>query len=188
MGASSWHYFTAFDPDAGAALQRLRQSVFESGKFGDSLWDEGGPAAAFAATAGPVAGDPARAAAEAMKAQMPWAQRVLLRFAARKGMDFHANIKKAKSIDEALELADTEGTHSILDIAAVGDEPDFGVAAPLDEATIVELFGTSKPTRAQVEELWGDISEDLERWQAVYFAVYKDGRPSEYAFIGCSGD
>ncbi len=185
MGASSWHYFTAFDPDPGAALRRLRQTVFESGKFGDAMWDEGGPAAAMA---GSATDDPVSTSAKRMMTEMPWPKRGLLRLAARVGMEFHGKIKKAKSIDEALRLADTEGTHSILDIEAVGDEPGFGIAAPLDDEALVEFFETAQPTREQVDELWADISENIERWEAVYFAIYKDGRPVEYAFIGCSGD
>jgi len=31
------------------------------------------------------------------------------------------------------------------------------------------------------------FAEEL-HWQAVYFAVYRDGSPVEWAFIGSSGD
>jgi hypothetical protein len=39
-----------------------------------------------------------------------------------------------------------------------------------------------------VESVPSDIGENLERWQAVYFIVYKDGQPHEIRFEGCSGD
>ena len=46
----------------------------------------------------------------------------------------------------------------------------------------------NETTHEQVEENWGDASDGLERWQAYYVTVYRDGKPHEYAFIGCSGD
>jgi hypothetical protein len=33
MGATSWHCFTPYDPDASAAFRRLRQEVFDSGQY-----------------------------------------------------------------------------------------------------------------------------------------------------------
>ena len=33
MDASRWHYFTPYDPDPNAALQRLRQEVFATGQY-----------------------------------------------------------------------------------------------------------------------------------------------------------
>jgi hypothetical protein len=50
------------------------------------------------------------------------------------------------------------------------------------------VFGTARPTREQVEGRWDGVTAGLERWQAYYVTVYKDGEPAEYAFIGCSGD
>jgi hypothetical protein len=58
-----------------------------------------------------------------------------------------------KTIQEALDDASEEGTRSILDIEKIADEPGFGVAAPLDDATLEELYGTTKPTREMVEDL-----------------------------------
>src|SRR5204862_499406 len=52
------------------------------------------------------------------------------------------------SIEEAFADADADGTRSILDLTAVGDEPDFGVAARLGDEALRDLFGTTQPTRA----------------------------------------
>ena len=91
------------------------------------------------------------------------------------------------SIAEAFEEADADGTRSILDIERVGDEPDFGVACPLPDEVLEELYGTTRPTRAQVlREM--DFFEDLDRGQAVYVTLYRDGRPDEYLFAGYSYD
>src|SRR3974390_2938381 len=33
MGATTWDYFTPYDKNAGAALQRLREQVFREGRY-----------------------------------------------------------------------------------------------------------------------------------------------------------
>ncbi len=92
------------------------------------------------------------------------------------------------SIDEALEMAAEDGTHSILDIQNTGRRRGFGVATPYPPRAVEQVFGTLEPTHEQVEESWADVSERLDRWEAHYLVVYKKGKPVEYAFIGCSGD
>jgi hypothetical protein len=96
--------------------------------------------------------------------------------------------QRPESIEELLEMVAEDGTHSVLDIEQTGPRREFGVAAPMPARRIAQFFGTERPTHEQVEEGWGDASEELERWQAYYLTVYRDGRPHEYAFIGCSGD
>ncbi len=95
---------------------------------------------------------------------------------------------KPQTIDELLEWAAESGTHSILDIEHVGRRREFGVAAPLKKKDLEEFLETTEPTHAQVEENWDGIAELLDRWEAFYLVVYRNGRPDEYAFIGCSGD
>ncbi|HYH66986.1 MAG TPA: hypothetical protein VD866_19985 [Urbifossiella sp.] len=92
------------------------------------------------------------------------------------------------SIDEALEQAAEDGTHSILDIQNTGRRRGFGVATPYPPRAVEQVFGTLQPTHEQVEESWDDVAERLERWEAHYVVVYAKGKPAEYAFIGCSGD
>jgi hypothetical protein len=92
------------------------------------------------------------------------------------------------SIDKAIEIADADGTASILDIATITDEPDFGCAAPFTPDELNEFFGTERPTRADVEQAeayW----EEMERGQARYAVVYDDGgAPCEIYFAGYSYD
>ena len=91
------------------------------------------------------------------------------------------------SIEEALEIADADGTASILDIERIADEPDFCCAAPLSAEELKRFFGSDRPTRDDIEasdELW----EDLERGQARFAVVYDDGKPSEIYFAGYSFD
>lgn len=91
------------------------------------------------------------------------------------------------SIDEAREAADADGTRSILDIECVADEPDFCVAAPLDEDDLVALFGTAQPTHEMVESNM-ELFDLIDRGQARYIVVYRAGRPDELFFAGYSFD
>lgn len=86
------------------------------------------------------------------------------------------------------EMGSTDGTHSILDVGSVADEPDYGVVAPLSEAELVELFGTAKPSRAQVEAEQQRLASLRSRWEGTYVVAYVKGRPKEILFIGTSGD
>jgi len=91
------------------------------------------------------------------------------------------------SIDEAMEAADADGTRSILDIGAIGDHPDYGVAAPLSDERLIELFGTTRPARADVEKNHA-FFEGIDRGHCVYVVLYENGKPSEVFFAGYSYD
>jgi len=92
------------------------------------------------------------------------------------------------SIEEAIEDADADGTRSILDMERVAEEPDFNAVTPMPRETLLELFGTDRPTREMIDE-----SDELfelmdERGQGVYVIVYEGERPSEIFFAGYSFD
>lgn len=91
------------------------------------------------------------------------------------------------SIDEAREIADADGTGSILDIDFVSDAPDFGVVVPLSKDRLKGLFGTDHPTRADIERS-EELFEDIERGQGVCCPVFKNGTPTEICFTGYSYD
>jgi hypothetical protein len=89
--------------------------------------------------------------------------------------------------DEALEMADADGTGSILDIQRIAAEPDFCCAAPFSSDELVQFFGTEKPSRSQVQRsdnLW----DNVERGQARYVVLYENEKPSEIYFAGYSFD
>ena len=90
------------------------------------------------------------------------------------------------SIEEAMEDADADGTRSILDLDHVADEPEFCAVTPIPDGMLNELYGTSQPTRAMVEDL--EFLEDVERGHGVYIILYKDGKPDEICFAGYSFD
>jgi hypothetical protein len=91
------------------------------------------------------------------------------------------------SIDEAREIADADGTGSILDIDRVDDTPDFGVVVRLPAPSLKALFGTDRPSRREVETC-DELFEDIERGQGVCCPVYSDGVASELCFTGYSYD
>jgi hypothetical protein len=91
------------------------------------------------------------------------------------------------SIEEAREIADADGTCSVLDIDRISPEPDFCCAAPFTPTELKTYFGTDRPTRADIEDS-EDYWDDLERGQARYAVVYEEGTPSELYFAGYSFD
>ncbi|HLW66117.1 MAG TPA: hypothetical protein VKS79_12470 [Gemmataceae bacterium] len=91
------------------------------------------------------------------------------------------------TMEEAMEDADADGTHSILDIFHIADEPDFCCATPLSEERMHELYGTTQPTRELVERNM-DFLEEVDRGHAVYLILFKDGKPNELMFAGYSFD
>jgi hypothetical protein len=91
------------------------------------------------------------------------------------------------SIEEAISDADADGTRSILDMERISDEPDYGAVTPMSDDDLVEMFGTTKPTREMIESN-EELFEALERGQGVYIVAYRDGTPSEIFFAGYSFD
>src|SRR5260221_14754458 len=84
--------------------------------------------------------------------------------------------EKPVSIEEAREMADADGTRSILDIDRVGDEVDYGVVRRLTEKEVVAYFGTKEPTRNTLKPN-SHYFEHIDRGQAAGFSVYKYEAP-----------
>ncbi len=101
--------------------------------------------------------------------------------------DYRYADENPSSIDEALEIADADGTASILDIQQISEEPDFCCASPLSPEELEQYFGSDRPTHEAVESS-DDLWEDLQRGQARYAIVYADGEPDEIFFAGYSFD
>ena len=96
--------------------------------------------------------------------------------------------RRHNAIDDAREEAAEDGTRSILDVDQVGEEPDYGVAAPFPADLLLDLFRTLRPTRHQVQEQILDLLRPIERGQCLYLVVSEDGRPSDLFFAGYSYD
>jgi hypothetical protein len=89
--------------------------------------------------------------------------------------------------EEAFEMAEEDGTGSILDIAQISNRPDFCCAAPFSAVELEHYFGTDKPTLEEAQESDG-YWEDIGRGQARYFVIYENGQPSQICFAGYSFD
>jgi hypothetical protein len=101
----------------------------------------------------------------------------------------HTPGARHRTIAEALADAGDDGTRSILDVDRASGSPGVGIAAPLSDGALHELFDTRTPTRDAVEEQIAELLGDVERGQCVYVVVYDDGdymRPSELFFAGFS--
>jgi hypothetical protein len=92
-----------------------------------------------------------------------------------------------RSIEKAVEASNEDGTRSILDMERVSKTPDYCAVAPLPEETLLEFFGTNKPTDEMVENS-DELFESLERGQGVYIVVYNNDQPSGIFFAGYSFD
>lgn len=92
-----------------------------------------------------------------------------------------------RSIEEAMEASDADGTRSILDLQTVGDSPDFCVACRVPDERLLDLFETTEPTHEMIEQNM-EFFEEIERGQGIYMVVYKDGKPDELFFAGYSFD
>lgn len=147
MGASPYWYFTRYEEDVEAALDKLRHREFEAGRYNPVM-----PFIEF-----PI--DPG--------AEWPGAQHL--------------------SIQHARDAADMDGTRSILDIEGIGETREIGVAAPMDDEALEELYETKQPTHEMIEAKM-DFFEPIERGQAIYIVVYKDDKPDELFFAGYSFD
>jgi len=167
MGASGWSYFTPYQPDIEKALQTLRQQIFKEGAYGKT-----------------------HAFNPDMLARMPGLKETVEQLRQLEAERLGGPDRKFGSIEELLAAAAEDGTHSILDIEHTADTPDFGVAWPAPDDVLEEVFGTSKPSRADIEAKPDELAErlDLERWQAAYVVVYADERPAEIYFEVVSGD
>jgi hypothetical protein len=57
------------------------------------------------------------------------------------------------SIEAAMNAGAESGTRSILDITRIADEPDYSAACPLSSGDLMELLGTTQPTRDLIERV-----------------------------------
>jgi hypothetical protein len=98
---------------------------------------------------------------------------------------------KPSSIEELLEQEGEHGTHSILDITHVSPTPKRRAVSPLPVAVLADYCLSDSPSSAEIEDVYefGSLEKYVnKRWRGIYIIAYKDGKPSEIFFAGCSGD
>jgi len=201
MGSTTWDYFAPYDDDVDAALQRLREHTFSAGNYERFVPtdEEMERATAFTEQIESESFDPEKSVhPKPGEPMLEWAMRIQQQMSKLTGTPPKQSQrkdgpKKPETIDELLEEQGESGTHSILDIQRISPVPEFGTVSPMPAERLHEIFGTDKPTRKMVESKQGDVDlvEDplvSERWQGIYFIVYRDGKPDEIFFMGTSGD
>jgi hypothetical protein len=99
----------------------------------------------------------------------------------------HAPGRGHPSIEAARAAAGPSGTRSILDMRRITDGPAFGTVSPLDDAELLELFGSTSPSRTAVESS-DDLFDGIERGHGIYVIVYEHRRPVQIYFAGYSYD
>jgi hypothetical protein len=177
MGATQWTYTVPYQPDINKALEELRQEVFAKGEY-YKPWEE------------------LREFREKLEAkpkdQLTDHERDTLAFL-QTMPPLEPPDPLPATIEELLEQNGESGTHSILDIFGISETGECFKAAPVPPDVLTATFGTTRPTREQLEsceesEPWQEFLAYLDRWEAFYFVVYAEGQPHEIVFEGCSGD
>jgi hypothetical protein len=92
------------------------------------------------------------------------------------GSDSPAPGPQHASMEEAQEDVAEVGTYSILDLDHVSEVPEACGLTALKDDQLLELYGTTRPTREMVEFENG-WAEFVDRAQGVYVIVYQDEEP-----------
>ncbi|MCB0983379.1 MAG: hypothetical protein KDB06_01875 [Ilumatobacter sp.] len=166
---SRWGYWVPFEPSIDAALDRLRHAVFNSGQYVlPGVLGFGPNFAELDAKwreENPGEAEDEDEAGEAWDGSVP------------------------ESIEALLEAAvDAGGTRTVIDmVAGVSETPEFMAVSPLTDSQLTELFGTDRPTRAEVEAQSSRILAFRDGWVGAYVIAYAAGTPAWLYFTGSSG-
>jgi hypothetical protein len=208
MGSTNWRYYTPHRKDPADALAELRRAVYQRGEYVDVTGPLDDVLRKMVQRSGqdPDAPEARAIVDDALRMQramdtgsdqgLSRAERGMMarlreftKLAESLGAAPAAGPRrKHRTLDELLEQSAECGTHSILDIERVARRPGFAAASPLAQTSLRKVFGSLEPTHDQVEARWSDIAEGLGPWHARYLTVFREGKPYELAFIGCSGD
>jgi hypothetical protein len=174
MGASGWEYFVPFQPDIHAALQQLRQTVFDSGDY-------------FKMSHEDWRNMTEEEMLENLQDETDPDIRDML-YSAWRGIKL---LPEPTTIGTLLEWNQEAGTHSILDIRkGVSLQPEFGTVSPLTSAQLRQFFGMEQPTHDMVLK-WLDPPVDLPKirnsWEGLYIIIYQENVPTEICFAGFQG-
>ncbi len=189
-----------YEADVSAALQRLREDVFARGDYvyGDGITDEQAKAVKPWFEKAQAEIDPwmQKVREQAEKLPEPMREKYLEMCGKIKGQIMSGPPaprkpkRKPKTIEKLLEHQAESGTHSILDIVGISEEPKFGHIRPFPREKLAEIFGSETPSHDQIEEAhsFGRLEDFEDKWEGVYVIAYRDGAPSEIFFTGHSGD
>ena len=171
MGGSCWSYVVPYAGDVEQALRALQADVFARRAYYDRRQQLRGALPRM------------HELVESMKLSPQDRDKMLGELQAE------IDAPDPATIEELLEMNQESGTHSILDMQGVSTKPKVFRVAPLSEAQLQKLYGSTRPARASVERAVSEIWELRQRWQGTYVLVYDSkGVPAEILFAGVSGD
>ncbi|WP_262286377.1 hypothetical protein [Micromonospora sp. MA102] len=165
----------AYQADVGAALQQLRQEVYDRGEYyRESLVPDPDLE---------LTEEEFRARLDPRKDDDGFNDAIV--------DDWRERRRRPVPVDpDTLFAAQPHsGTHSIIDmINGVADRPGFATVSPLTGEELIKAFGSTTPASDQVQE-WMKAGGGLrERWFGTYVISYRDGQPDHIHFSGYSGD
>lgn len=196
-----WCYFTTWHPDPNVALQRLRRQLFRAQAYDMDYREDLARATrllaawrAHSAADLPVEEQGAyRALRESLRPAPP-GLRGLLWVSVRFQLALAARRLRhpPRTIRDLRRQAGPAGTGSALDIdRAFSDRrrpAKRPVARPAPPGYLRDELGTDHPCHRTVDQRAGRLMARLSPGDAWYFPVFADGKPMEYAFVGCSGE
>ena len=175
MGASDWEYFVKYQPDIEMAFRELQQATFDSGDYYLVKLDLPATVEEYV---------------EQYSSMYPDGEEEWLRESYRELKERYSK-PEPTTIDELIQWNAESGTHSIIDISYFSDDPTSNAmftVIPLSDEQLLNLFGTTKPTRETILENAQTIRNLQRRSQGTYIVVYENDEPSEIYFGGYSGD
>jgi len=164
---TSWSYYAPYHPNIASVLTNLRQQVFARGDYH-------------------LAHNPALQMNESQYRAEISDYPSIIQDEMLNEWRYLTGLSQPDTIDALLIWNGNETTHSILDIEYVSDVPDYGVAAPLSDKALNAIFGTTHPTREQIENKALALQLLRTPNQATYIIVYKNHKPNEIYFVGVS--
>lgn len=179
MGASGWSYRVPYDDDLDRVLAALQAKVLRDGDY--LGWWMPTP------FAGPVPDEALAGMLDEVMFDLPGGLSDVMLARVQEDAERIRRREDPVYPDAVRVLAADMGTHSIIDMAGVGADPDWDVVAPLDPDVLERTLGTTQPTPERVEEHLGDI-EVMRDYGGTYVVGFTAGEPTDIFFTGISGD
>lgn len=188
MGASSWEYYVPYQADISVALQKLCESVYleVAQKYPTRIER----IAQLEDDIKHLDGLYPHSQTDAHQAELRESHADDLLYSLKRLRALPEPTTIQEKIYELHIICEPDGTGTILDMRGIANEPSYFEIAPLSEKKLVDILGTSQPTRELIEikKIKRAIIEHQRSQMGSYIIVYKNGQPDEIYFVGFSGD
>lgn len=166
MTPTAWGYLVPYQEDIQQALVEIQQHVFQRGEFFTEL------------------GDLLNILHSEQVQHVPQERVELIK--ARIHLLEQEPIPV--TIPALIQKNGDSGTHSIIDMQGISDEPKQHHISPLPDEEIMKYFGHKQPTLSMLQQNDNNILSLCEHWQGRYLLVYENDRPRDIFFVGISGE